>query len=237
MRCRKVRSCLSAFCKDELAGRRLWAIQEHLDECPDCRRDEAVHKEIDGLVSGLPNHNVTDDFNSRLLEKVVQERMKETRSKAYLPKNAPIFGWGKIVPAMASACLVLAFVFFGGLNVDNNVEKKPVLAHNNTVDVYNPDELDTRYIDIQPQKNPPPVIKQHEMVNWTFKKQLARATRIRNIMNQLTSSEYFGNGYSRSKNNRIIPASQSIVRQQPVYYYPVGRNGQPVQIDNTAEVR
>jgi hypothetical protein len=112
-----------------------------------------------------------------------------------------------------------------------------MLSDNDATEIYDPNDLDERYIDIQPRNSPPPVIKQHEVVNWTFKKQLARATRIRNFMNQLASSEYFGRGYLQTNDSRIIPASQSIVRQQPIYYYPVGLNGQAVQVSRTTEVR
>jgi hypothetical protein len=237
MRCRRVRFFLSAYCNNELTGSRQQTISEHLDSCPECRREEAVFREIMISAISLPTVKVSDDFNSRLLDRIAQERMAENKGKAYLPKNAPIFGWGRLVPAAATACLVLAFVLFGGLKVLDNTDAPVMRADISEGAGYG--ELDEKYRTALPieQDELPPVIAQHEKVNWAFDKQLARATRIRNIMNQLASSEYFNNGYTRNYGNQIIPASGSVNRQLPIFYYPTAKNTQPVHIGNTVEVR
>ena len=43
MRCRRTRSFLSAYSNDELTGRQKRAVAEHLAECAECRREEAVY--------------------------------------------------------------------------------------------------------------------------------------------------------------------------------------------------
>jgi len=187
MRCRKVRSCLSAYCRDELSARGQASVKEHLDRCAGCRREEAVFRELNGSLNTLPEYHVSDDFNTRLLNRIAQERFKETRSRAYLPKRVPIFGWGRLIPAMATACLVLAFVFSGGLGILDNQDQPPTYANNGQGGEY----LDDRYKDVQPDQTH--VLIQHSQSNWVFQKQVAKANRIRNLMNQLASQSSFGN--------------------------------------------
>ncbi|MEW5923875.1 MAG: zf-HC2 domain-containing protein [Candidatus Zixiibacteriota bacterium] len=186
MRCRKVRSYLSAYCNDELTGRRQASIREHLGRCADCRREEAFFRELNGSVSTLPKLRVTDDFNTRLLNRIAQERFKETRTKAFFPKRAPVLGWGRLVPAVATVCLVLAFVFSGGLGILDKHDQPTMLANQ---DQGNQD-MDTLYRIIQPNEDH--VFTAHS-TNWAFEKQVAKANRIRNLMNQLASQSSFGN--------------------------------------------
>lgn len=187
MRCRKVRSFLSAYCNNELPEKRQASVREHLGRCDDCRREEAVFRELKGSVDTLPKYRVTDDFNTRLLNRVAQERFKETRTKAYLPRRAPILGWGRLVPAMATACLVLAFVFSGGLGILDKHDQQPTFANQDQGGQY----LDDRYKEVQPAEDH--VLTKHSLSNWAFQKQMAKANRIRNLMNQLAGQNSFGN--------------------------------------------
>ena len=188
MRCRKVRSYLSAYCRDELSGRRQKAVTEHLEDCPECRREEAVFREINGYMVELQQSRVSDDFNARLLSRIAQERFKKTREKAYLPKRAPMFTRGQLIPAVASACLVLVFALFGGIGVLDNRHEPGVYADRSE----SPSELDDRYLTAQPKADH--VLTQHARAEWAFKKQVARAGRIRNLMNILASQNRFEPG-------------------------------------------
>lgn len=210
MRCRRVLSYLSAYCRGELTGRRRRAVRDHLDTCPECRREEAVFGEINKAMNRLPEFEVSPEFNSKLLDRVAQERFRETRTKAYLPKNIPIFGYGKLIPAFASVCLVLTFVFLGGLDILNRTDKPNVYADREQSAV----ELNDAYLTAEPL--PERAYKEHTKANWVFKKKLAKANRMRNLMNRLASQNSFGTPYSYSTNYQVIPASQSLIMRQPL---------------------
>ena len=138
------------------------------------------------MLNTLPKPTVSDDFNTRLLNRVAQERFKETRTRAYLPKKAPVLGWGRLVPAMATVCLVLAFVFTGGIGILDGPDQPPQYADKGSTGQY----VDDRYKDVQPDETH--VLTQHSQSNWAFQKQVAKANRIRNLMNQLAAQSSFG---------------------------------------------
>jgi anti-sigma factor RsiW len=188
MRCRKVRSYLSAYCRNELSGRRHRAVAEHLDVCPECRREEAVFREINGYTAALPRHEVSADFNATLLSRIAQERFKKTRARAYLPKRAPVFTRGQLIPAVASACLVLVFALFGGIGILDNQHEPGVYADRGR----SVDDLDDSYRTVQPAANH--TLTQHAKAQWAFEKQVARASRIRNLMNTLANRNRFESG-------------------------------------------
>ncbi|MFZ1684237.1 MAG: zf-HC2 domain-containing protein [Candidatus Zixiibacteriota bacterium] len=106
MRCRKVRSCLSAYCKDELAGRQLLAVKSHLGECEDCRKQEEFVRVMHQKTAELKGPALSMDFNTKLLNRIGQERFGETRTRAYLPKRAPLVMWRRVVPVLASVAVV-----------------------------------------------------------------------------------------------------------------------------------
>ncbi|MFH2035189.1 MAG: zf-HC2 domain-containing protein [Candidatus Zixiibacteriota bacterium] len=225
MRCQKVRFFLSAYCKGELTDKRHDAIQAHLKVCADCRREEALCREIEGSIGKMAEHKVSNDFNSRLLNRIAEERFAETRTKAYHPKKAPVFGWGKIVPAVTTACLVLAFVFAGGLNVLDHSTDQPMLAADNNYDAYKtvmpkdnpnmnkPTQPATEFASSQPAE----INAQHASIgaSWEFKKELERATRIRSLMNQLAGNNSFSNQPTRLASILTNPQRRSIVMRLP----------------------
>jgi len=213
MRCRRVRSYLSAYCRGELTGRRQKAVKEHIADCPECRREEAVVWELNKSIGNLPQQKVSDDFNSKLLDRIAQERFKETRTKAYMPKRAPIFGQTKLIPAFVSACLVLAFVMFGGVDFVNSPEDTYMYTDGGSMTP----ELDDRYATAQPEityQKPPSSLAAHTQQAWTFKQKLAQANRMRNLMNRLASQNSFGTGYSHTPEDQLIPASQNFNMRQ-----------------------
>lgn len=113
MRCRKARSFLSAYCSDEFSGRKKLALSEHLATCADCRREEADYHTLSEVGAEIAGLNVSADFNTKLLNRVAQERFSETRTKAHLPKNAPLVRWTVVAPTVVTACMVFAFVMVG----------------------------------------------------------------------------------------------------------------------------
>jgi len=185
MHCRKVRSCLSAFCKGELTGGRQAEIAEHLVRCPECRREEAIFRELGNAMGKLPENKVSVDFNNRLLNRIAAERFRETRTKAYMPKHVPIFGWGKLIPVAATVSLVLAFVFLGGMNLLHLQDGTALMTQTDRAN----NGLDDRYMTVQPE--PGHALTQHVNTDWAIKKQVAKAGRIRDLMNRLSTQGYF----------------------------------------------
>lgn len=228
MRCRKVRSYLSAYCKDELSGRRQRAVSEHLEGCPECRREEAVFREINSHTVSLPQNKVSAEFGDRLLNRIAREKFKETRTRAYFPRRTPVLGWGRLVPALATMGLVLAFIFYGGLNFLTN-QSEPDSYTNIAV---TSDRVDDRYKDVQPQ--PDHVLSQHVRSNWAFKKQVARANRIRNLMNTLASGNYFGTGAAQYANSYDITGNRDLILRLPFDLRAVNRTYTSPQV-RTAE--
>jgi hypothetical protein len=114
----------------------------------------------------LPELAVSDDFNSKLLNRIAQERFAETRTKAYLPRRAPVILWRQAIPAFATACLVvlLAVVVLSPQfkNGDTRMTDKEML-------------LDDSYLYAQPTNAT--CVRE----NWSFKQQLTQIERMNRI--------------------------------------------------------
>ena len=106
MRCRKVRSYLSAYCNDELSGRKRLTIREHLATCSGCRSEEEIYVSMSEAGGRLEEFAVSDDFNLKLLNRIGRERFAETRTEAHLPKRAPLISWRQVVPVLSAVALV-----------------------------------------------------------------------------------------------------------------------------------
>jgi len=180
MRCQKVRSFLSAYCKGELTEKRTGAIAAHLEGCPRCRYEETVYREMNKSIGQLPNFTVSGDFNSLLLKRVADERHKETRTKAFLPKRIPVVSVNRLAPIFAAACFIFAFIFSGGIDLFIDTPETPS---------YVTTELDNSYMTVQPE--------------WEFNKEVARATRINGLMNQLSNQSSFGSLASSARRNNF----------------------------------
>ena len=200
MRCRKVRSFLSAYCRDELPGKQASAILAHLEGCPECRLEETAYRELNMAMGDLPGYSVSDDFNSRLLKRVADERFKEVRSKAYMPKRIPVVTFNRLAPILAAACFVFAFVFSGGM--------EKLLDKNDVPSAIVSTELDNSYMTAQPE-------------DWAFRKQVARATRIKGLMNRLSGQNSFGTLASQTTSRYSLP---TIFRMQPLPLYQATTN-------------
>ncbi|MDH4155668.1 MAG: zf-HC2 domain-containing protein [candidate division Zixibacteria bacterium] len=182
MRCRKARSYLSAYCNDELTDRRRLAVNEHLSTCSSCRKEEAFQRSLRLAEKQLPRLAVSNDFNTRLLNRIAAERFAETRTKAYLPKRAPVLAWSKVVPA---AAMTLVFLVMGVITFlpDKNGDPGYIAAGDAATS-------DNRYLTVQPVNNPNMTINLDK--DWSLNAQLARAERINRISDRITPAGSFG---------------------------------------------
>ncbi|MFH1688191.1 MAG: zf-HC2 domain-containing protein, partial [bacterium] len=180
MRCRKARSYLSAFCHDELAGRRRLAVSEHLLKCNSCREEEVFYREMSAASVELAPPPLSDDFNAKLLHRIAHERFAETRSKAYLPKSAPVIAWGRLAPVLITACLAV-FAFISLVPGDDG--GSPSLATRSS-------GLDDSYLTAQPDSNPNLTVRLNS--DWSLDRQLAHAQRADRISNAIIPASSFG---------------------------------------------
>ncbi|MEA1980682.1 MAG: zf-HC2 domain-containing protein [candidate division Zixibacteria bacterium] len=231
MRCRKVRSFLSAYCNDELTPNRIDAVADHLDNCADCRREETLYRSILDASRKVSTKKTSADFNNKLMNRIAQERFKETRTKAYLPKRAPLFSWSKVVPAVAAVCLVLFVSAVTYNNYSSSSISQPLAVNTNN------DDGDDSYLTVMPTNNPN--LKNNVATvdkNWSFNRQLAQAERINKISNVLTSSassDFYNSPFEfRTSNNQIVEIPLPFVKSYfiirpviKVYVSPDNTNG------------
>ena len=211
MHCRKVRSLLSAACSDELDSRREAALKEHLASCGSCRKEASYYKSLRLAAKEIPRKKLSEDFNTRLLNRVAQERFHETRTRAFLPRRAPRLSWRTLAPVVAVSVLVLAVV--------GNFYFNDRLFSPNAPTAVLPAPMDDRYLTAQPENNPNLAVGLHQ--DWSLKQQLARAERLDQISRGLASQYGFSNLHltsSATNTGSINPAlTPFFLRQQPVY--------------------
>lgn len=221
MRCQRVRYYLSAFFKGELSEGKRKAVAAHLQSCTECSREESVVREMSMAGRRMMAYKTSPDFNARLLNRIAEERFKETRSKAYFPpKRVPVFSWSRALPVAATVCLVLAFVLTGGVKNLLNHDATPM-----AVERHSPGSgLDDRYLTVQPQGEHALAIHKRTSSTtgqWAFHKELARVNRIKGFVNSLASQSNFDPYAGRGTDNLIIPVN-------PRIYLEIILNGQPL---------
>lgn len=209
MRCRKVRSLLSTYSRDELIGRQQAEVREHLASCADCRREAASYASICQATPDIPTLKVSDDFNTRLLNRIAQERFAETRTRAYLPKRAPVISWRSVVPAMAMA----VFALVAAITV-----LSPDQPANGGMANADPDSYRT----VQPTNNPN-LAQANLSGNWSVDRILARLERVNDYSRNITRGNTFGDMHlassvSRSsiRSDRPLPYGTHFHKVRPV---------------------
>lgn len=221
MRCQRVRYYLSAFCRGELSEGKRKAVAAHLQSCTECSREESFIREMSMAGRHLRTYQTAPDFNARLLNRIAEERFKETRSKAYFPpKKAPVFSWSRAIPVAATACLVLAFVLTGGVKNLLTDEPSPLAVE----EISTGSGLDDRYLTVQPQGEHALAIHKRTSAGsgqWAFQKELARVNRIKGFVNSLASQNSFDPYAGRGGEHMIMPVN-------PRVYLEIILNGQPL---------
>lgn len=217
MRCRKVRSLLSAACSDELDVRKQALLRDHLASCPSCRREATYYTSVRNALGEVPRKALSDDFNTRLLNRLAQERFHETRTKAYSPHRAPRFSLRVLVPLAVTTALALVAV--------TSFYVPGTIVSLGTSTAQLPGYMDDRYLTAQPTHNPNMSIGLGD--NWTLRNQLARAERLDVISRELTNRYGFDNAHlagsvsPMGEFGSVMP--QMFVRQQPVFrIYRIG---------------
>jgi len=208
MRCRKVRYYLSAYCNDEINGNVKISIDEHLSGCADCRKEEGVYRSLVLVKPVLSDMKVSIDFNNNLLNRIANERFKETRTKAFFPNKPPKLIWSKAIPVVVTACLIfvlgIMYIPSGELDVTSKITS-------------NRSALDDSYLTVQPTNNPNMTIRMNN--DWSFEQVLARTERINQITKNMTPAGSFsssGTQLAGIKRNVQAPYDVNYFRYRPV---------------------
>lgn len=208
MRCRKVRSYLSAYCNDEINGKIKIIIDVHLTGCADCRKEEEIFKSLNLVKPLMADLKVSKDFNNNLLNRIANERFSETRTKAYFPNKPPRIVWSKAVPVIVTTCLLFAFGIMNFPINDSSVVPDTTIT---------PSALDDSYLTVQPTNNPNMTIRMNK--DWSFEQVLARTERINQITRDMTPVGSFstsGTQLTGMKRNVQAPYDINYFRYRPV---------------------
>ena len=162
MRCRKVRSFLSTYCKGETTPAVSAEIKSHLDDCSSCHREENVYRSMNKLMSDLPQIKTSDDFTSKLFTRIGQEGFAENKTKAYMPKRVPFFGFAKLATVASVAVIVLALGV--GFNLGDRIlfPSTPQIATTTPL-IDRGTSDDDFYLTVQPTDNP--LLNEHKSVS------------------------------------------------------------------------
>jgi len=145
-----------------------------------------MYASIKNARHDLEQLKVSDDFNTKLLNRIAQERFAETRTKAYLPRREPRLVWTKLVPAVVTTCLVIVASFY--------VLSPDVRQNSGIADSQAP-ALDNSYLTVLPTNNPNMAVAMDR--SWSLNDQLDRVERVSAISDALTQMDGFGwHGYS-----------------------------------------
>ncbi|HOD66806.1 MAG TPA: hypothetical protein PKW75_07535 [candidate division Zixibacteria bacterium] len=144
-------------------------MSEHLSTCPECRREESEYRSLFAAAEQVKARTVSADFTTKLFHRLAEERFAETRTKAYLPKRAPVVRWAAVAPVAVSVC-VLTLV--GIMMLSGGQEPQTAMADLGG-------DPSTRYMTAQPTHNPNLTVNLEK--DWSLAAQMARAERLNRL--------------------------------------------------------
>ena len=98
MDCKEIRERLSAFVDNELPPQESRLIEDHLNECPTCAKEEISLRQVIDLLDGVP-----DESPSRIFTQATVHRASSWKRCAYVKENI-------LMPAFAVLRSVLSVV-------------------------------------------------------------------------------------------------------------------------------
>jgi anti-sigma factor RsiW len=117
MRCHRVQQLLPDFLGDELSLKKRERVEQHLEECPDCRAELAA---LQGVWDGLA-HQLLPQKGEAFWGEFTRGVMASIKKKRLIPaeKKTPLLlpGWKVLLPAAGAvaAIIVAVIVLKGGL--------------------------------------------------------------------------------------------------------------------------
>jgi hypothetical protein len=160
----------------------------------------------------LVGMSVANEFNATLFNRLAQERFAGTRTKAFLPKKAPVILWQRAVPALATACR--AALLASGVLSSHTTNESSLATR-----VGGP--LDDSYLTIQPVSNVGKTANLND--SWSLKRQLAQTERMNRISEAMAQQVAWSNFYrpstwigATSPAARPLPSTPSYYRVRSV---------------------
>src|SRR5690349_14585766 len=71
MNCKTAQSLLSAYVDEELTGREMLQMREHLNDCPECAEEHTCVEALKRLLGASPVPEPSADFEDRLVLRVL----------------------------------------------------------------------------------------------------------------------------------------------------------------------
>jgi anti-sigma factor RsiW len=200
-------------------------MREHLAGCALCHREEAAVRAMFGATDSLQRSPLSVDFNARLLDRIARERFTETRTKAYLPRRAPLFSWPRLIPVVGVvAVAVLAFVGSEYLQRDLVAPTGGQQA-----------SLDDSYLTIQPQADR--AMATNVNADWSFRSQIAQSERVNRVSGMLTNAAGFADPEPRVVIHFIVPYSDGRIDLSGLRIRPVLRTYEPASATQAKETQ
>jgi len=212
MRCRKVRSCLSAYCRGELTPEVAGDITRHVDACPSCRREAEAFRAVNRMLTQQPPIKTGDEFSARLFARIAGENFAEKRSRAYLPGRIPLWGASRLAVVAATAVVVL--LVGAGINMSQfeGLSSVPLALSTSTTPGGSDNDL---YLTVQPTNNP--LLNTQKSVSRMVQQYNRWRELSRVIRSHSGAEQFMGNGATAvmaSSRNGSDPVN--IIRIRPV---------------------
>ena len=111
MNCEAVRELLWAYLEKETTAEEAEKIEEHLENCEDCRKELEFQQEMMETLAGLPDEELPEGYHAELMQKLQAEAAPNVVPFPVKKKKQPVYKqWGMIAAA------VLVVVAAGGMN-------------------------------------------------------------------------------------------------------------------------
>jgi len=113
MKCQEIKKIISSYLEEDLQPKQFHMVTEHLNGCSGCQRELEIFQKSWALLSHVENIEPKADYISRFwtevsLRKPWTEKILEA-VKEYAPQK-------RLIPALATACLILVMGFFAVKN-------------------------------------------------------------------------------------------------------------------------
>jgi len=108
MKCKKVKRKLSAYLDRELESKKKRTISEHLERCPDCRKELVILSQQDEFLEQLETIKPSPDFHTAFWQKVATAEQAGIKREA---TKIPRLSWLP-VPAMSFLIILIIFYLF-----------------------------------------------------------------------------------------------------------------------------
>ena len=81
MNCEKAKDLLWGYDKQELTAEETAELEQHLEECAECRQEAELYKEMQEMLNDLPEEELPEGYHAELMQKLEKEAKKTETDK------------------------------------------------------------------------------------------------------------------------------------------------------------